>query len=58
MVVVRFDSAGGKSLVLTRAKHHMLLRRGAVIVSSAVILVLLAYVFQTCGSPINPLNNP
>jgi hypothetical protein len=36
----------------------MLLRRGAVIVSIAVILVLFALVFQTCGSPIDPLNNP
>jgi uncharacterized membrane protein len=58
VVVVLFDPAGGKSLVLTRDKHHMLLRRVAVIVSIAVILVLLAYVFQTCGSPIDPLNNP
>ena len=45
-------------MVLTRAEHHLLLRRGAVIVSIAVILVLLAFVFETCGSPIDPLNNP
>jgi hypothetical protein len=44
--------------ILAREKHRMLLQRGAVIVSISVILVLLAIVFQTCGSPIDPLNYP